>query len=153
MQLCASVCNGAWVGAYVLELMDTFGPPVVQVKDPGSSCLSVALSRDTTRCAVGYSSGAIRVFDVDKIDLEAKFVAHESGVVQLMYVPRPLPPCVPWTGAWTVDSPFNSALQVFIGWPGYHLGKRARDAGCEQRECREHPPCVFGSQGLSDYLF
>ena len=47
----------------------------------------MGFNAETTRCAVGYSTGAIRVFDVDKIDLEAKFVAHDCAVEQLMYSP------------------------------------------------------------------
>eukprot|EP00039_Didymoeca_costata_P020621 m.341916 g.341916 ORF g.341916 m.341916 type:complete len:1772 (+) comp20674_c0_seq1:408-5723(+) len=54
-----------------------------------NSCASncVAISKDGKHCASGFADGNIRIFDLNRVDLEAKFKPFSTGVTRVMYSP------------------------------------------------------------------
>jgi WD40 repeat protein len=49
------------------------------------ACTSVAFSADGSRCAAGFISGALRIFDLDRVELETKVIPHTSAVTEVAF--------------------------------------------------------------------
>lgn len=49
------------------------------------SCMAIALNSDSTRCTAGYADGTLRIFDLERMDLEAKSKPHTSAVTAVGY--------------------------------------------------------------------
>lgn len=49
------------------------------------ACTAVAFSADGERCVAGFASGALRVFDLARVELEAKVVPHTTAVTVVAF--------------------------------------------------------------------
>jgi WD40 repeat protein len=45
------------------------------------------LCKGNERCAAGYDDGALRIYDLERTDMEAKFAPHDSSVQCLAFSP------------------------------------------------------------------
>ena len=49
------------------------------------ACTCVAFSADSERCVTGFEDGNLRLFDLSKIDIEAKFAPHSCRVSAIVF--------------------------------------------------------------------
>ena len=56
-----------------------------QVADASLCATSMAFSPDVRQCVAGYSNGVLRLFNLETVEMEAKFVPHQTAITGVFF--------------------------------------------------------------------